>query len=180
MKHLKMGRIIAAGFATAAVLASVGAATAPADAQTLKPEPRVSVAAQAAPVLKGTTAAKTVHKGAPSAKIRTLASQNGVCEVGDLCLYYYSSPTYGSGYDQSHNDQNLNNNHFIFTGSGKGSVVGNNAEAYWNRDPRAYAYVCTGINYTGSCGWLAPNAYGNLNSTYKNNSESIFWGDTAN
>jgi hypothetical protein len=136
--------------------------------------------------LQGSTAAATRHTGAPSARLRPAAgvravSQDGGCDVGDLCLYYlYSGQGYGSAYDTAHNDQTVWDNHFITGGSGQWGVVANNARAYWNRDPHAYAYVCTGVNYTGSCGWLAPNAYGDLNSTYADNSESLYWGDSAN
>jgi hypothetical protein len=144
-----------------------------------KPSPHIPVAAQAASPIRGASAAATVHRGSPSLA-SPAASQDGACDVGDLCLYYYTSPTWGSGYDTSHNDPNLFNNHFIFTGSGQGAVVGSNAEAYWNRDPRTYVYVCTGLNSSGSCGWLAPNTYGNLNSTYYNRSQSVFWADSAN
>jgi len=177
---LRTRRIAALGLAAATVAAGALATVSPATARPLKPAPNVSAADAAAPRLQGVTAAATVHTGSPTSGMSTQASQDGYCDVGDLCLYYYASPTWGSGFDTAHNDQNLNNNHFIFSGSGRGAVVGNNAEAYWNRDPRAYAYICTGTGYTGYCGWLAPNTYGNLNSTYKNNSESLYWGDSAN
>jgi hypothetical protein len=141
----------------------------------------VPAGANAAPALHGSSAAATSRTGKPPTSLRRLASQDGACDVGDLCLYYYYNyQGWGSGYDTAHNDQNLFNNHFIFTGSGQGSVVGSNARAYWNRDPHTYAYVCTGLNSTGSCGWLAPNAYGNLNATYADRSQSLFWGDSVN
>jgi hypothetical protein len=181
MKHVSSGRAALAGLAATALLASIAATALPAAAQPLKPEPKVPAAAQTLDVgPKGATAGKNVKTGSPSGKVRTLASQDGACDVGDLCLYYFRAPTYGSGYDTAHNDQNLFNNRFIFASSGQGSIVGNNAEAYWNRDPKTYAYVCTEVNYGGSCGWLAPNTYGNLNSTYANRSDSLYWGDSTN
>ena len=169
---------LAATLSLAAALVVVGvfAVAGPASA---KPSPRVPVAAQEASPVHGASAAATVQSGSPS-QVSLQASQDAFCDVGDLCLYYYQSPTWGSGYDTSHNDPNLFNNHFIFTGSGQGSVVGSNAEAYWNRDLHTYAYVCTGLNNSGSCGWLAPNTFGNLNSTYSNRSQSVFWGDSTN
>jgi len=180
MKYRTKRRAVLAGLATAGVLASLGATAAPSSAQPLKPEPTVPSTAKVVPGLKGVSAAKDVHTGRPSGRFQALASQDGFCDVGDLCLYYLYSPTYGSGYDTAHNDQYLWDNHFIFAGAGRGSIVANNAEAYWNRDPSAYAYVCTGINYTGNCGWLAPNSFGNLNSTYADNVESLYWGNSAN
>jgi hypothetical protein len=181
MKYLSSGRVVMAGLAATALMASIAATTSPAMAKAPKPEPTIPAAAQALNTgPKGATAGTNVHTGTPSGKWAAVGSQDGLCDVGDLCLYYVSAPTYGSGYDAAHNDQNLFNNRFIFAGSGQRAIVGNNAEAYWNRDPRAFAYVCTEINYGGSCGWLAPNSFGNLNSTYSNKSDSVFWGDSTN
>jgi len=174
-----------AGLTGAALLSGVLAAVPAVASATAKPGP-VAPAATAAPRLQGSTAAATRHTGSAPARLRPAAgvraaSQDGACDVGDLCLYYlFSQQGYGSAYDTAHNDQNLFNNHFITVGSGRGGVAANNARAYWNRDPNAYAYVCTGANYTGSCGWLAPNAWGNLNSTYADNTEAVYWGDSAN
>jgi len=181
MKHVSSSRAVLAGLAATALVASIAATASPAAAQPVKPEPKVPVAAQRVDVgPKGAPAGKNVQTGSPSGRVRALASQDGACDVGDLCLYYLFAPRYGSGYDTAHNDPNLFNNHFIFTGVGQGAVVGNNAEAYWNRDPRAFAYVCTEVNYGGSCGWLAPNSFGSLNATYADKSDSLYWGDSAN
>ena len=112
---------------------------------------------------------------------RVNASQDGSVDVGDLGLWYYdSSHGYGSFYDTAHNDNWLFNNHFISSGAGQGSVVANNSEFAWNRDPHTTVIVCTGYNYTGSCATIAPNVYGNLNSTYRDNVESVYWADSAN
>jgi hypothetical protein len=109
------------------------------------------------------------------------ASQDGSVDVGDLGLWYYdSSLGYGSAYDTAHNDNWLFNNHFISSGAGHVAVVANNSEFAWNRDPHTTVIVCTGYNYTGTCGTIAPNTYGNLTSTYRNNVESVYWADSAN
>ncbi len=63
---------------------------------------------------------------------------------------------------------------------GRGQRVGNNAEFVWNRDPRTSVKVCTGPNYTGTCGLVLPNQSGNFTSTYKNNVESLIWADSTN
>jgi hypothetical protein len=113
--------------------------------------------------------------------MRADASQDGVVDVGDLGLYYFSSNLgYGSLYDTSHNDNWLFDNHFISGGAGQGQVVANNAEFAWNRDPHTTVIVCTGYNYTGSCGVIGPNVYGNFTSTYSNKVESIYWADSSN
>ena len=177
MKYRTKRRAVLAALATAGVLASIGAAAGPSTAQPQKPEPTAPATAKVVPGLKGVSAAKDVHTGRPSGTFQTLASQDGYCDVGDLCLY---SLIYGSGYDTAHNDPNLWDNHFISPGSGRGMVVADNTEAYWNRDPRAYAYICTGINYTGTCGWLPPNSYGGLNPPLADNVGSVYWGNSAN
>jgi hypothetical protein len=155
--------------------------SATAETQLTKRAPVIPAGAQAAIRAQGSTAAATSMTGTPSGRLGALASQDGNCDVGDLCLYYYYDyQGWGSRYDTAHNDPNLFNNHFISSGAGQGAVVGNNARAYWNRDPNAYAYVCTSTYSSGSCGWLAPNAYGNLNSTYADHSQSVYWGDSSN
>jgi peptidase inhibitor family I36 len=178
--------ILAAGVITLMVGASGvaladSAPSGTAQSPSAKRAPVIPAGADAAIRPQGSTAAATSRTGTPSERLGALASQDGACEIGDLCLYYlYDYQGWGSGYDTAHNDPNLFNNHFIFGGSGQGAIVGSNARAYWNRDPYTYAYVCTGTYSTGSCGWLAPNAYGNLNSTYADRSQSLYWGDSSN
>jgi len=117
----------------------------------------------------------------PEFMTRPDASQDGVVDVGDLGLYYFSSNLgYGSLYDTAHNDNYLFDNHFISAGAGQHQVVGANAEFAWNRDPHTTVIVCTGINYTGSCGVIGPNVYGNFTSTYSNRVESVYWADSSN
>ena len=110
------------------------------------------------------------------------AWQDGVLDVGDLGLWYYdSSHGYGSLYDTSHNDNWLFDNHFISSGAGRGSVAANNSEFAWNRDPRTTVIVCTGYNYTGSCGTIAPNAYGDFALHVPQRcGGSVYWADLAN
>jgi hypothetical protein len=147
-----------------------------------------AMASSKAPVVIPAAAKNTTYPSGPSAgspassaQAKVFASQDGYCDVGDVCLYYYSSSFgYGSGYDTAHNDPNLFNNHFISYGAGQGQVVGNNAEAVWNRDPHTYVYLCTGLNSTGSCGYVPPNTIYNLYSTWSNKTQSLTWGDSTN
>jgi hypothetical protein len=113
-------------------------------------------------------------------------SQDGSCEVGELCLYYQWDFV-GSGYDGAHNDFNYNNNHFLWAGAGQGQVVGNNARSYWNRDPRAPVYIC---NYTwapmvsppagGQCIRFEANTFGNLPAVLADHNQSVYWVDSTN
>jgi len=127
------------------------------------------------------TSAQGTQGTAPGAKTggASVNHLDGYCHLyangtGDVCLYYLSNFV-GSLADFYSNDSNLWNNYFLSPGAGQGSVVANNAESVWNRDLIYTAYLCVGTNYTAPCGWVAPGAYGNLNSTYKNNVESLYW-----
>ena len=169
-----------------AIISAVAAATAIAAGTAAA---YASTAPHKHPVVVPTVPSSLINKALPSAISATSsrpgmtvnASQDGVVDVGDLGLYYYdSSLGYGSLYDTSHNDNWLFDNHFISSGAGKGSVVANNSEFAWNRDPHTTVIVCTGYNYTGSCGTIAPNVYGNFTSTYSNKVESVYWADSAN
>jgi Peptidase inhibitor family I36 len=115
-----------------------------------------------------------------AAQGRAAAAQDGVCDVGDLCLYFLpANKGFGSAYDNTHNDPNLNNNRFISSGLGAGVTVGNNASAYWNRDPSTTARVCTGVNYTG-CTDLPRNTAGTLPGGFGDDVESVYWSGPTN
>jgi hypothetical protein len=163
-------RRVVVGLASAAAIA--GLTIAPAGAATgTKSAP--APAPPAKPVAHGTSAIIS------SSHIRPLASQDGSCDVGEVCLYYFSNFA-GSRYDTAHNDPTLFDNRFITAGAGQLATVGANAESVWNRDPNTTVWVCTGTNQTGSCGYVAPNSYGNFNSTYFNKVDSLIWADSSN
>ncbi|CAL9426738.1 hypothetical protein [Streptomyces sp. enrichment culture] len=95
--------------------------------------------------------------------------KNGVVEVGELGLYYLSN--YGTPiFDLYVSDADFSNDYF----PGTGIRADNNTESDWNRDTYTW-WVCTGYNYGGSCGYIPPGAYGNLNSTYKNTVSSAYF-----
>jgi hypothetical protein len=127
---------------------------------------------------KPTIAAATLEGATAGTPVNGLAPQDGGCDVGDVCLYYTGLDS--SRYDTAHNDPSLHNNHFISTGNGKGALVANNAVTVWNRDPSTPVFVCTGPGGTGTCGSVMPNVAMTLSSTYINNVESIYWGDSSN
>jgi hypothetical protein len=170
-----------------AIIGAVAAATAIAAGSAAA---YASTAPQKHPVVVPHVPRSLINKALPSAivptsrlprMVRPDASQDGSVDVGDLGLWYFdSSHGYGSVYDTSHNDNWLFDNHFISAGAGQGSVVANNSEFAWNRDPHTTVIVCTGYNYTGSCGTIGPNVYGNFTSTYRDNVESVYWADSAN
>ncbi len=168
----RAGAIVLAG---AAMVGGLVAGAVPAGAAAKSSSPAPAAASQ----LQNRAASSAVTPA--SSQLQTLASLDGKCQVGDICLYYLDSAGgYGSEFDTGHNDGNLFNNHFISAGLGKHSTVGNNAEAVWNRDPHTTVYVCTGLNSTGSCGFVGPNVLGNLTSTFRNLSQSITWADSVN
>jgi hypothetical protein len=176
ISHIVSWRRLAGLAGAAAVTAALVTSTTPAMAAAKAPV--TPPPANAAARLSGPSAVT-----AASAGVTPLASQDGVCDVGDVCLYYFATTRgvgVGSGYDTAHNDSYLFDNHFISSGFGQGAVVGNNAEAVWNRDPRTTVWVCTGTNSTGTCGFVGPNVFGNLTSTFSNKVQSLTWADSTN
>ncbi|MHB9863010.1 hypothetical protein [Streptomyces sp. YIM S03343] len=95
--------------------------------------------------------------------------KNGVVEVGELGLYYLAN--YGTPViDLYFSDSDLSNDNF----PGTTIHADNNTESDWNRDTYTW-WVCTGYNYSGSCGFISPGGYGNLNATYKNTVSSAYF-----
>ena len=184
MKIHTSGRRVAGMAAGAVAAAALVAASAPAMAAS-SPKPAPTSIPPSARIAAPRPLPSSVTPAPPSLQLRRLAfqngaPQNGTCNVGEVCLYYLHSPIFGSLYDTGHNDPNLFNNHFISAGLGRGAVVGSNAEFVWNRDPRTSVKVCTGLNYTGICGFVLPNQSGNFTSTYKNHVQSLIWADSTN
>jgi hypothetical protein len=135
------------------------------------PFPR-SMARLAALTTTGLLAGVTLLWTGPAAEAATYP--NGVCDVGEFCLYYNSSSYgYGSLYDYPWNKPRLySTDTFVSAGAGQGQLVKNNAAAYWNRT-QMKVDVYTGSGYSGSRGTVYPNSSGNFSAGYKNNVESF-------
>ncbi len=174
MRTHQLAATATAALATMAVTGLVVGATLPANAAQ-KGDERPTAAA-AGQVRTG-PASTPVPGGAPAAS-RNLTTGDGCSSYsdghGDLCLWYFSSYS-GSATGFLRNDANLADDKFVGAGTGQGSLVTNNAESGWNYDRFATVYVATSPGYTGSVGYISPWSGGNLNSTYKNNVESIYW-----
>ncbi len=105
------------------------------------------------------------------------AAQDGVCQVGEFCLYYNSYqqgslsdfgssiPDYGSTY------------RFKSAGAGQGILVKNGAASVWNR---TFGSVTVYYNsgYSGATQTFSPGAKANLNPTLKNQNASHKFGPT--
>jgi hypothetical protein len=162
--------------ASIAAAGAVAAATLPANASDKgdSSSSRVTAKTVTGGAVAGKHAAPKVSTGV-GAQLRT----GDVCSAygdghGDLCLWYFSNYG-GSRTGFLRNDANLVDDRFVSAGAGQNAVVTNNAESVWNYDRFVTAWVATSPNYAGSNGFISPNSGGNLNATYKNNSESIFW-----
>lgn len=167
------GRAGALGLAGIAVVGGLVAGALPAGATAKSSAPAPAQSARSATLPSAVKAA--------SQQLQTLASQDGKCQVGDVCLYFLDNAGgLGSRYDTAHNDPDLVNNRFITDAIGRHATVTNNAEAIWNRDPRTAVTVCTDVNYTETCGSVGPGVLGDFTSTYRNNVESLIWADSAN
>jgi hypothetical protein len=111
--------------------------------------------------------------------VTQLVPQDGACDLyadgtGELCLWFFADFS-GSYADYYTNESDLRDNTFLTPGPGLGQTVANNAESGWNRDLIFTAVVWTDPFFTGVSGTVAPGAWGNFNSTFKNNVESISW-----
>jgi hypothetical protein len=186
MRRMTIGIALAALSAAIAVPAlAAPAGAAPSGGAAAKPAATANGAHAAAPAgTARTTADVSTADGAksrnqPAPEVST-SHLDGTCNyysnyTGDLCLWYYQS-FYGSKADFYYADSNLWNNYFVTPGAGQGRVVANNAESDFNYDRTYTAWVCQGINYTGTCGYIPPWTGGNfVYPTFKNNVESFYW-----
>jgi Peptidase inhibitor family I36 len=124
------------------------------------------------------TAPKVKHSVAPSGG-RFAQPDSDACYAysdgtGDLCLWYYYNYSGSRGGIYS-NDISLWDDSFTTSGSGQGAIMANNTESFWNYDHIWTAFGCTGVVFTGSCGYAKPWTGGNFSSTFVNNLESVRW-----
>jgi hypothetical protein len=104
---------------------------------------------------------------------------NGVCEVGEFCVYYNSKAyaSQGTFYDfagtasiASHFDYK-----YVAAGSGKGSTVGDNAWSAWNRTSRTIR-LYWGRNYNSAGNYpyqdIPANQHVDLQANLKDNNAS--------
>ncbi len=105
------------------------------------------------------------------------ASQDGICQSGEFCLYYNSDRT-GSLADFSGSIADYGGTYkFISAGAGQGQLVKNQAASVRNR---TFGNVTVFYNsgYAGSSQTIAPGAAVNLNTTLKNQNASHRFGLT--
>jgi murein DD-endopeptidase MepM/ murein hydrolase activator NlpD len=106
-------------------------------------------------------------------------ARNGVCEAGELCLYYNSNHA-GSVSDFSTSISDYGSKQpgcyeFRGAGNGKGLCVKNQAASVWNRTGKSVT-VFYNSGYAGSKQTFAAGAKANLNATLKNNNAGHFIG----
>ncbi|HEV7648611.1 MAG TPA: peptidase inhibitor family I36 protein [Actinophytocola sp.] len=104
--------------------------------------------------------------------------RNGVCEVGEFCLYWGpdrtgslsdfngSIPDYGSIQPTCYD--------FKGAGQGQGVCVKDKATSAWNRTTANTVTVYYHINYGNPSDVFAPGQAGNLNNTYLHNESHRF------
>jgi hypothetical protein len=99
--------------------------------------------------------------------------KNGVCESGELCLYYlqnFNPPVF----DLFVSDPDFSNDVF----PGTHISADNNTESAWNHDVFRW-HVFTGANYSGAHGCIPPGASGNFNSTFRNAVSSAYYSSSG-
>jgi hypothetical protein len=110
------------------------------------------------------------------ASAQAATSNNGTCEDGEFC-YYYNSNKGGSlrDFTDLRMESMVSSGGSCYTfksaGSGQGVCVKNNAASVWNRSGSSVA-VYYNSNFGGSSQNFASGAWGNLNTTLKNNNAS--------
>jgi hypothetical protein len=118
----------------------------------------------------GTAAALVGGVGVATAGPASAAThKNGVCESGELCLYYLTDYR-GPVFDLYVSDNDFSNDYF----PGTSTRANDNTESVWNRDTYTW-YVYVHANRGGSRGTLSPGSYGNFTTTYKNQVSSAYY-----
>jgi hypothetical protein len=173
---IKRAAALKLGLGALALGGVVFAVAVPADASTAvaaKATGHVSAVAQRSGAAN--QAVVTGHRGASSTITPTgsCATYRGGT-AGDFCLWYFQNYV-GSRAGVFDNTPDLRTVRFQTTGSGQGQTVYYNAESDYNYDTLYTAHVCTGLNYTGSCGFVSPRTGGNFTSTYSNKDASVYW-----
>lgn len=178
MKAISL-RLFTAVAGTAAALSFVpaGVASAAPAATGSAVVPAAPGAAPAAGLFRDGRPAPSRKAAKPSGAATSLVAEDGACDLysdgtGEMCLWFLANFS-NSMDDLYFNDGNLSDNFFRTPGAGLGQSVINNAESDWNRDTIFTAQVWTGLNFTGTSGVVPPTGFGNFNSTFVNNVESL-------
>lgn len=118
--------------------------------------------------IAGTLMSATLVAAAPLAEA---ATQDGVCQSGEFCLYY-NSYQQGSVSDFAGSISDYGSTYvFKGPGAGQGTRVKNGAASVWNRTfGSVRVYYNSG--YSGASQAIAPGGKLNLNSTLKNENAS--------
>ncbi|MEU4672687.1 peptidase inhibitor family I36 protein [Amycolatopsis sp. NPDC023774] len=124
----------------------------------------------------GATAA-LLATAAPAASAAPTA-RNGVCELGEFCLYYGADAT-GSVSDFDGSIANYGSTQpscydFKSPGAGQGQCVKNNARSAWNNTTAHVVKVYFNSNYGGSNVTYNPGGKGNLGSLTLENASQLF------
>jgi len=124
--------------------------------------------------LAGGTAAQAEPQQ-PNGKVSVQSTDhNGLCEVGELCLYYNSN-CQGSFIDFGGPVNDFAGYTFLSNGAGKGQPVKNNAASARNRDTVWTARIWFNSGYHGSHDDIPPSTNcRNLSNTYNENA-SLDW-----
>jgi len=131
--------------------------------------------AQAQPTAGAQAPAQTQAQAQLAQKASIQSTEyNGVCEVGEVCLYFNSN-CQGSFADFYGAIPDFAGYKFLSAGNGKGQGVKNNAASAKNRDTSHTARIHFNSNYSGSYDNIAPQtSCQNLQKTYNENA-SLSW-----
>jgi len=128
---------------------------------------RTSLSARAAAV--GTALAVAGGLAVAAAPSASAAGKDGICQTGELCLYYltdFRRPVF----DLFVSDGDFRNDRF----PGTTISANNNTESFWSRDTFTWD-VYTGTFRTGARGIIPPGRSGNFSLTFKNTVSSAYF-----
>ncbi|MEU2230181.1 hypothetical protein ACH4A8_26605 [Streptomyces vietnamensis] len=105
----------------------------------------------------------------------TAANKDGHLDYHEFSLNFQDSQA-GSFTDFLYDESLLSNDRFITAGDGRGQIVDNNAESYFNFDNVTW-YVYTGSYHGGVEGWIPAEHWGDFSTGFTNQVSSIYDND---
>ncbi|MCT2587021.1 peptidase inhibitor family I36 protein [Actinophytocola gossypii] len=128
--------------------------------------------AVAAPLLA--VAVSGLATGTATADVRAASNYDGVCQDGELCLYYNTNRDGSSYADFYYGVMDFATSRFIAPGRGEGQPVKNNAASACNKDDRLTARIYFNSGWEGVYDEIPPNTCERLADTYNENA-SFSW-----
>ena len=123
------------------------------------------------------TAAADAGPAAARGDVGITSNYDGVCEEGELCLYYNTNRDGSSYADFFRSVQDFATAKFLAPGRGQGQLIKNNAASACNKDNRLTARIFYNSNWEGVYDDIPPNTCETLDDTYNENASFVWRGE---